>query len=251
MLSNAEKILSIIDEYDNNNNDNLILNKLNKELFLLTGINTKLKDVKDLKLLLIKELAKKQIKEETLSKTFSKPKVNLIKTVEKFLIKNRENGIHEIFGKTYLHDNTFEFTDMHVAFKIPREKLEGINDRFVLTESEQKELKEQASNAFPDFKRIYPKELPLKAIVNIKDVKLVKKLNKKENGYVFFDVDFGTHKKKFNIKYVELLFKILNTNELAFYTSDNEYGTTGTSIDLNSWDCESKYSAVLACVKLI
>lgn len=171
----------------------------------------------------------------------------LLNTVEKFLIKNRENGIHEIFGKAYLHDNAFEFTDMHIAFKIPHEKLEGIDDGFILTESEQKE---KGTNAFPDFKRIYPNNLLLKAIVNIKDVKLVKKLNKKENGYVFFDVDFGTHKKKFNIKYVELLFKILNANELAFYTSGNKYGTTGISIDLNSWDCESKYSAVLTCVRV-
>ena len=103
---------------------------------------------------------------------------------------------------------------------------------------------------FPDFKRIYPKNPPLKAIVNIKDVKLVRKLNKKDNGYIFFDIDFGTHTKKFNIKYIELLFKVFGTTELAFYTDDKEYSTTGISTNLESWDCENNYSAVLSCIRV-
>ena len=143
MKFTAENILTIIDKYENKDS-----NKIAKEIFKIAGEYPKESNIDKLKFLLIKELATAQIRKAFATKTFGKPKADLIKIIEKFLITNRENATHELFGYTYLHNNVFELTDMHIAFRIPQEKLVGIKDTYILTESEQKEKKKKDCNFF-------------------------------------------------------------------------------------------------------
>lgn len=231
MKFSAENILKVIREEKKSHLDSLI--------YELNGNYSNKTDIADLKLEAIRLLAENHIRFSELS-TKSKPTVNIIKTIEKELIKIRKDNYQipsrEPFGYVYIHDDVADLTDMHYAIRLSKDVVKDINKQFIWTEERQKEVQDNSRKqgyvvlgGYPDFARVLPKEFNSKMSLDIRDLKKYFMIHGKPDKYEPFELQTADGKKHVNANYLKLVFKILNTNILYVFTNKSENSTIGFS----------------------
>ena len=231
MKFSAENILKVIREEKKSHLDSLI--------YELNGNYSDKTDIADLKLEAIRLLAENHIRFSELS-TKSKPTANIIKTIEKELIKIRKDNYsspsREAFGYVYIHDDVADLTDMHCAIRLHKDVVKDISKQFIWTKERQEEAQKNnqelgyfASSVFPSFEKVLPKEFNSKMSLDVRDLKKYFMIHGKPDKYEPFELQTADGKKHVNANYLKLVFKILNTNILYVFTNKPENSIIGFS----------------------